>query len=184
MPPPSPIEGPIALLRWISEHEGEFKPPVSNKVVFPGRELTFMIVRGPNARNDFHINPGDEIFYQLEGAIDIEILQPGGTIEVVRVGPGELLLVPGGTPHAPHRPADTWGAVIERERRPDELDTTVWFCPRCGNELRRVSFHLRDIETQLHKSLTEFNNDRSARTCGRCKSVLPVAEPYRARPDK
>lgn len=177
----SPARGPVALLDWIKAHAGEFKPPVSNKVVFPGSELTFMVVRGPNARNDFHINPGDEIFYQLEGTIDIEIRRSGGEIDLVRVGRGEVFLVPGGTPHAPHRPAGTWGVVIERERRADEFDVTVWFCAKCGAELRRLTFHLSDIEAQLHKSLTDFNNDRSARTCGRCKSVLPVAEPYEAR---
>ena len=58
---------PVHLMRWIEENKSLFSGPVANKEVFPESEFIYQIVRGPNARNDFHIDPGDEIFYQLKG---------------------------------------------------------------------------------------------------------------------
>src|SRR6476469_926077 len=90
-------QGPLDLAQWIATNAAAFRPPVANKVVFPGSELIFMVVRGPNARNDFHINPGDEIFYQLEGTIAVDIRHEDGHIERRLVNAGEVMLVPGGT---------------------------------------------------------------------------------------
>ena len=44
------------------------------------------IVRGPNARNDFHIDPGDEIFYQLKGDITVRCIDADGR----PLPPGEI----------------------------------------------------------------------------------------------
>ena len=52
---------PVHLMRWIDENRSLFTPPVANKEVFPESEFICQIVRGPNARNDFHLDPGDEI---------------------------------------------------------------------------------------------------------------------------
>ena len=38
-----------------------------------------MVVGGPNARKDFHYNEGEELFYQLEGSINLRIIQNGKT---------------------------------------------------------------------------------------------------------
>jgi 3-hydroxyanthranilate 3,4-dioxygenase len=75
------------------------------------------------------------------------------------------------------RPADTWGLVIERQRRPDELDQIVWFCPD-GHELHRRSFPLADIETELAQILAEFNDAPELRTCRTCGKVLDVPGPF------
>jgi 3-hydroxyanthranilate 3,4-dioxygenase len=174
-PRPRDVQGPLDLVKWIEANAAAFRPPVANKVVFPGSEFIFMVVRGPNARNDFHINPGDEIFYQLEGTIAVDVHHDDGRVERKLVGPGDVMLVPGGTAHSPLRPRDTWGVVIERTRRPDEIDQIVWFCPKCGNELRRSPFSLADIETELTALIDEFNGDADARRCRRCGTVLPVA---------
>lgn len=171
-------QGPLDLARWIATNAAAFRPPVANKVVFPGSELIFMVVRGPNARNDFHINPGDEIFYQLEGTIAVDIRHDDGRIERRLVNAGEVMLVPGGTAHSPRRPRDTWGIVIERERLPGETDQIAWFCERCGNELRRAPFELSDIETELTPIIDDFNADARARRCSRCAAVLPVAPEF------
>ena len=88
------------------------------------------------------------------------------------------MLVPGGVAHSPRRPRDTWGVVIERERRPDEIDQIVWFCENCGNELRRVPLPLSDIETELAPIIHAFNADVTARRCTRCSTVLPVATEF------
>ncbi len=75
---------PMHLMRWITDHPRLFKPPVANKEVFPESEFIFQIVRGPNARNDFHIDPGDEIFYQLEGDITVEFIDADGKRQAAR----------------------------------------------------------------------------------------------------
>ena len=129
---------PLHLMRWIEEHRGHFSGPVANKEVFPESEFIYQIIRGPNARNDFHIDPGDEIFCQLKGDITVRCIDADGTMRDVRVREGEVMLCRAGTPHCPIRPADTWGLVIERKRRADELDRLAWFCERCGGKLHEV----------------------------------------------
>ncbi|MDH3708001.1 MAG: 3-hydroxyanthranilate 3,4-dioxygenase, partial [Acidimicrobiia bacterium] len=74
-------------------------------------------------------------------------------------------------------PADTWGIVIERQRRPDERDEIVWFCPD-GHELHRRTFALADIETELAAILEEFNDSPALRTCATCGQVLEVPGPF------
>src|SRR5204862_1870753 len=114
---------PLHLMRWIEEHKGHFSGPVANKEVFPESEFIYQIVRGPNARNDFHIDPGDEIFYQLTGDITVRCREASGAFRDVAVRQGEAMLVCAGTPHCPIRPPGTWGLAIARKRRADELDT-------------------------------------------------------------
>jgi len=169
-----PALHPLHLMRWISDNPQLFKPPVANKEVFPESEFIFQIVRGPNARNDFHIDPGDEIFYQLEGDITVEFIDAGGQRQAAKVREGEVLLCPAGTPHCPVRPPGTWGLVIERKRRPDELDRLAWFCPGCQAKLHEEVFSCADIEVQLKEIIERFNASEERRTCRRCSAVLPV----------
>src|SRR2546426_9768198 len=100
------------LWRWIEENQESFQPPVGNKVVWEDSQFTAMIIRGPNARRDFHVDPSDEIFYMLKGDMVLEYMQEGRRESQV-IREGGLLLVPAFTPHAPHRPAGTRGLVVE-----------------------------------------------------------------------
>jgi hypothetical protein len=34
-------------------------------LIWEDSQFTAMIIRGPNARRDFHVDPSDEIFYML-----------------------------------------------------------------------------------------------------------------------
>lgn len=156
---------PFGLDTWIEAHIDDFAPPVSNKVVWTDSDFIFMIVHGPNARSDFHIDPGDEIFYQLHGAIRVDILDDDGTRHRRIVHEGDIMLVPAGTPHAPMRPAGSWGLVIERPRRHDEYDELLWICEVCGTELHRHRFLLNDIETELKAAIETFNSSADLRTC-------------------
>jgi 3-hydroxyanthranilate 3,4-dioxygenase len=165
---------PTHLTQWIEQNKEFFKPPVSNREVFPESEFIFQIIRGPNARNDFHIDPGDEIFYQLKGDISIQYIDPAGKRQEAKVREGEVILFRAGTPHCPIRPPDTWGLVIERKRRADELDRLVWFCERCQGKLHEVSFSVSDIGVQLAEAIRTFNGSESLKTCKRCGALLPV----------
>jgi len=165
---------PLHLMRWIEENKGLFSGPVANKEVFPESEFIYQIVRGPNARNDFHIDPGDEIFYQLKGDITVRCIDGDGKPRDVKVREGEVMLCRAGTPHCPIRPADTWGLVIERKRRPDELDRLAWFCDGCGAKLHEATFSVANIERELREVIQQFNASAALRTCRRCSAVLPV----------
>ena len=63
--------------RWIDEHRSLLKPPVGNKRVFRDSEFIIMVVGGPNARKDYHVDPAEEFFYQLEGDIVLGTVQDG-----------------------------------------------------------------------------------------------------------
>src|SRR5205823_2978572 len=136
------------LWDWIARHREAFEPPVGNKVIWEDSQFTAMIVRGPNARRDFHVDPSDEIFFMLKGAMAIETLEDGRR-RTRTIREGEMCLVPALTPHSPHRPAGTWGLVVEIKRAPAQAESLVWICERCDAPLHEVTMHVADIETQL-----------------------------------
>jgi 3-hydroxyanthranilate 3,4-dioxygenase len=161
----------FGLREWIDQNKAAFSGPVANKEVFPDSEFIFQIIRGPNARNDFHVDPGDEIFYQLEGAIRVDIVEDG-TRRQELVREGDVLLVPAGVPHSPLRPAKSWGLVVERKRRPDELDGILWFCEGCNAKLYERSFPMQDIGSEIRAAIEDFYASREHRTCKSCGAVL------------
>ena len=55
---------------------------MGNKQVFTDSEFIIMVVGGPNARRDFHVDPGEEFFYQLEGGITLATVQEGKRVDV------------------------------------------------------------------------------------------------------
>jgi 3-hydroxyanthranilate 3,4-dioxygenase len=165
---------PKNLWEWIEENREAFEPPVSNKVVWEDSQYTAMVVRGPNARRDFHIDPSDEIFYQLKGDIVVEYLERDGSRQHGIVGEGEIFLLPAMVPHSPHRPADTWGLVIEIKRRPDQTESLLWLCDRCNARLHEVTMHVANIETELKAAIQAFDADERLRTCPTCGFVQPA----------
>jgi 3-hydroxyanthranilate 3,4-dioxygenase len=64
--------------------------------------------------------------------------------------------------------------VIERKRRPEELDALAWFCEGCGAELYQERFACADIERELKVIIERFNASETLRTCRTCGAVLPV----------
>ena len=160
------------LWEWIAQHREAFEPPVGNKVVWEDSQFTAMIIRGPNARRDFHVDPSDEIFYMLKGDMVLEYID-GGRRHRQTIREGELLLVPALTPHSPHRPADTWGLVVEIKRRPDQTESLQWFCERCDAELHAVTMHVADIERELKAAIEHFDASVALRTCPKCGHVQP-----------
>jgi 3-hydroxyanthranilate 3,4-dioxygenase len=169
------------LWKWIDENRHAFEPPVGNKVIWADSQFTAMIIRGPNARRDFHIDPSDEIFYMLKGAMTLESIENGGRISRV-IREGEMLLVPALTPHSPHRPAETWGLVVEIKRAPKERESLVWYCDRCDARLHEVTMHVADIERELKSAIDAFDASVDLRTCRRCGYVQPERAPVPAAP--
>jgi 3-hydroxyanthranilate 3,4-dioxygenase len=157
--------------QWIDANRALLKPPVGNKRVFRDGDFIIMVVGGPNARKDYHVDPGQEFFYQLEGNMVLKTMQDGRQVDLP-IRAGEVLLIPPGLPHSPQRPANTVGLVIERARRPGELDGFQWYCERCGQRLYEEFFPLTDIEKQFPPVFERFFANLSKRTCARCGAVM------------
>jgi 3-hydroxyanthranilate 3,4-dioxygenase len=159
---------------WIEANRALLKPPVGNKRVFRDGDFIIMVVGGPNARKDYHVDPGQEFFYQLEGDMVLKTMQDGRQVDVP-IRAGEVLLIPPGLPHSPQRPANTVGLVIERVRRAGELDGFQWYCERCGHRLYEEFFPLTDIEKQFPAVFDRFFANLQKRTCARCGTVMERA---------
>jgi 3-hydroxyanthranilate 3,4-dioxygenase len=160
--------------QWIDANRALLKPPVGNKRVFRDGDFIIMVVGGPNARKDYHVDPGQEFFYQLEGDMVLKTIQDGRQVDLP-IRAGDVLLIPPRLPHSPQRPANTVGLVIERVRRPAELDGFQWYCERCGHLLYEEFFPLTDIEKQFPPVFERFFASLQKRTCARCGTVMERA---------
>ncbi len=168
--PTEPLR-PLDLRRWIEENRPLLKPPIGNRRIYRDSELIIQVVGGPNARKDYHVDPGEEFFYQIEGDMLLKTVQDGRLVDVP-IREGEILLIPPRLPHSPQRFAGTVGLVIERDRRPGEQDGLQWYCERCGRLLHEEFFALTNIETQFQPLIERFFTNRALRTCRGCGTVL------------
>ena len=165
------IPAPFNLKLWVDQNRHLLKPPVGNKLLFQDSGLIVMAVGGPNSRKDFHHDPGEELFFQLEGNIVLRIVQ-NGRVTDMPIREGDVFLLPPEIPHSPQRPAGTVGIVVERRRRPEELDGFSWYCENCGNRLYLERIAVRNIETELPAVFARFFSNVQHRTCGACGTVM------------
>jgi 3-hydroxyanthranilate 3,4-dioxygenase len=164
---PSPA---FNLRAWIDRHRQLLQPPVGNKRLFEDGDFVIMVVGGPNSRQDYHVDPGQEFFYQLEGDIVLRTIQDGHRVDEP-IRQGEVLLLPANVPHSPQRPAGTIGLVVERRRRPGEREGFQWYCEHCGHLLHEEFVEVTDIE-KLAPVFERFYASLDRRTCSRCGAVL------------
>lgn len=140
--------------------------------------MTVMVVGGPNARTEYHINETPEFFYQYKGRMLLKTVQKiNGTEEFrdVYINEGELFLLPGNTPHNPVRFENTVGVVIEQPRPESSLDRLRWYCGNCGEIVKEASFFMYDLGTQIKEAVNAFKEDEEARTCKKCGTMCDVA---------
>ncbi len=169
------INKPFNLNKWIEQNRDILKPPVGNKNLYKeSGDYIVMVVGGPNARKDYHYNETEELFYQLEGNIQVHV-QENGKKKTMELGPGDMYLHPGKTPHSPVREAGSIGLVIERKRQGKEgKDGLLWFCDNCNNKLHEVYFPLNDIEKDFLQHFKRFYESEELRTCDQCGTVMPA----------
>jgi 3-hydroxyanthranilate 3,4-dioxygenase len=117
------------LLKTVQSIQHELKPPVNNKLLTHDF-IKIMVVGGPNSRTDYHFEMCEELFYQIKGSMDLDIIHPKTqSMSRITIKEGEMFLLPAGIPHSPQRYSDTIGIVFERERSLNEIDCLRWYHP-------------------------------------------------------
>ena len=175
------IARPFNIQTWIDEHRHLLKPPVGNQQVFKdNQDFIVMVVGGPNARKDYHVDAGEELFFQQEGTMTVKIIEDGKPVDI-EIKAGEMFLLPPNVPHSPRRPAGTVGLVLERYSTPGEVDGFQWYCENCGHKLHEEFAEITDIVAQLPPIMNKFWASEELRTCSNCGTVMqppaPVAAP-------
>ncbi len=166
---------PINLQTWIDENRDALKPPVGNKKIYEDQDFMVFAVGGPNARKDYHIDPSEEFFYQVEGEMTLKIVEDGEFKDIV-IKAGEIFLLPSYIPHSPQRGANTVGLVIEHKRDDGKEDGLRWYCEECGEVLHEAFFPMVDIVGQLKAAIQGFMGDRELRTCDNCGTTMEFPE--------
>lgn len=168
----------VNLNDWVEENREHLKPPVGNKMVWKDdRETIVMIIAGPNARKDYHVNPTEEFFYQIKGDISVGIIRPDtGEREDLIIREGEIYLLPANVPHCPKRPAGTVGLVIEIKRPEGAKDKLQWYADDSNELVHEAEFTLENIETDLKKIMEEFWSNEDLRRSSTGSVVTPPSE--------
>lgn len=162
---------PMNFKAWLEDNRDQLKPPVGNVQLYKDSEFIVMVVGGPNARTDYHIDAGEELFYMVEGDMTLKVVDDGVMKDIV-IREGEMFRLPPNVPHSPQRTENSVGIVIERVRRDGELDGLRWYCPDCEIPIWETFFELVDIETQFPPVFADFYADPEKHTCSQCGHVV------------
>lgn len=168
----------LHLARWIAANRKHLTPPVSNKQLFAGsKDAVIFVSGGPNTRNDFHVNPTEELFLQLKGDIAVRIRPlDGAAPRDVIIKEGEVYLLPRHIPHRPQRPSGTLGLIVEFPRPPGTKDALRWYCPACDDLVHEVQWRLKKIDEDLKIIMHKFwGGSAKARTCRACGYTIEQA---------
>jgi 3-hydroxyanthranilate 3,4-dioxygenase len=173
------MNAPFNLNKWIEENRDILKPPVGNKNLYKkSGDYIVMIVGGPNSRKDYHYNETEELFYQLEGDINVRIQEDGKAVDI-SIKEGDMFLLPAKTPHSPMRSEGSVGLVIERVRKGTGMqDGLLWFCDNCNNKLHETYFPLTNIEQDFLPRFRAFYASEELRTCKNCGEIMDTDERF------
>jgi len=161
------------LMRWIDDNRPLLKPPMLNKPIWRDRDFIVMILAGPILRNDFHVNPYEELFYQLEGDMSLKVVEDG-RVRDIPIPQGNIFLLPPRVPHSPQRPVPgSIGLVVERNRSGDALDAFEWYCEGCGTRVHRGELRLADLGVERPKLFEAYYGDVARGACPGCGAPKP-----------
>jgi 3-hydroxyanthranilate 3,4-dioxygenase len=158
------------LRQWIDENRGNWG---QRRVIWQDSDFIAFVTRGPNRRKDYHINPGDEIFYQLEGELNLHYLKDNKH-DLAVLKAGDIFLLPNNIPHSPRRADGSWTLVVERKRAKEEIDRFIWPCEECGSKLYETEVHFDDPGDAVKKATESLKADPALATCKNCGTVLEV----------
>jgi 3-hydroxyanthranilate 3,4-dioxygenase len=163
---------PIADLHEISRQLAESGERVSVLWQEPG-SLAF-VARGREYRSEFHIDPADELMYMIKGEMNLHYRSPEGVEDIAVLRQGSVIFTAAGIPHSPRFPPDAFLLVVERQRRPGEIDRFHWFCPQCDAFLHEETFVVSDYRKDpVSLAYRNFFECEKARTCDQCGNVMP-----------
>lgn len=173
------LASPLNLPQWLRDNSHLLQPPINNYCVY-NDDVTVMIVGGPNARTDYHINETAEWFYQYRGAMLLKVIDKDADTGAdvprdITIAEGCMFLLPPNTPHNPVRFADTVGIVLEQARPKGSLDRLRWYCQNCGEKVHEAAFECTDLGTQIKAAVNAFKDDTDRRTCRKCGELCDVA---------
>ncbi|XP_063775879.1 3-hydroxyanthranilate 3,4-dioxygenase [Pseudophryne corroboree] len=153
---------PINVNKWIQENRAFFLPPVCNKLMH-NDQLKVMFVGGPNLRKDYHIEEGEELFYQVEGDMCLKIIE-NGVHKDIHIKEGQMFLLPARIPHSPQRFPHTVGLVFERRRLKTEKDGLRYYIDNSSEVLFEKWFYCENLGTQLGPIINEFFDSKQYKT--------------------
>ena len=76
------LKPPINFKNWIESNRHLLKPPAGNQVVYDQGDFMIMVVGGPNSRKDYHVDPVEEFFFQLEGDMLLKVIENGQRADI------------------------------------------------------------------------------------------------------
>ena len=158
------------LQKWIDDNRGDWG---QRRVIWQDSDFIAFVTRGPNRRKDYHINPGDEIFYQLEGELNLHYLQ-NNKRELAVLKAGDIFLLPKLVPHSPRRADGSWTYVVERTRSKQEMDRFIWPCEKCGENLYATDVRFDDPGDAVKNATDALKADPTLATCKQCGEVLEL----------
>lgn len=160
---------PFNFQKWIDEHRDLLKPPVGNAQIWKEADLMITIVGGPNQRTDFHDDPIEEFFYQIEGNMVLRVMEEEGRPPVdVQINEGDVFLLPPHVRHSPQRPEPgSIGMVVEFARPRGSTDAVEYYCMECHHLVYRNELQLVSIVDDLPPVFDDFfGGDRKCPNCG------------------
>ena len=164
---------PFNLHSWVEENRHLLKPPVGNSRIWRTGNSSSWSSADPTQRSDYHINPGEELFYQIEGDIVFKIIEDGKPRDipikqgehVPAAGRRAALAATAGEHHRPRRRASESSSQEHHLR---------WYCRNCGGVVHDFTFRPADIGKQIKAALAEFNGNEALRTCKACGEAFQV----------
>lgn len=146
-------------------------------VLWQEPESLAFVARGREYRSEFHINPSEELMYQIKGEMRLHYRTPEGKEEVAVLPEGSVIHTPAGVPHSPRFPPDAYALIVERKRRPGEIDRFHWFCAKCDHLLHEETFVVQDYRADpVSQAYKRFFDSEEFRTCKKCGDVMPAPE--------
>jgi 3-hydroxyanthranilate 3,4-dioxygenase len=144
----------LNLNEWIGKNGRNLELPVSASLLHRSEEFFVMIVKGPNQRSDYHINPGNEWFFQLRSQLILRIIderttEPSQKFQETILNEEDIFMLPSHIFHCTVRSPESIGLVLEQIRRDNELNILYWYCEMCYDHLK------------LSESTTTFPKERT-----------------------
>ena len=113
--------------------------------------------------------------HSLKGDLPLHYRTPDGVEKIVTVPEGSCLYQPPGVPHSPRFAPDAFQFVIERQRRPGEIDRFHWYCPSCDNFLHEETFVVGDYGVDpVSRAYDNYFGSEEFRTCDKCGTLAPA----------